>query len=438
MEEKTNYQVGLYLRLSKDDMQQGESMSIGNQRAILTDYCNKHQLTICKIYADDGYSGTNFDRPGFRSLLEDVEHGIINMVITKDLSRLGRDYIMTGYYSEIFFQSKGVRYVAIGDNFDTLEGYNEIVPFKNILNDMYARDISKKIKSAKHQRAKQGLFIGSQTPYGYRPDPERKGVLAVDPEAAEIVRTIFELAATGLGSVAIAEELRARKIVTPSVYKHQKGDDRFSRYYDQKSTELYSWCSATISQILTNTVYTGELTSLKTESVNYKTKQKITVPANRQIITPNAHEGIISTTLFETVQRIRSTHNCSARTSRFNLFRGKLFCECCGHPLAISSKQLLDRKTDIYLCMHHYRRPDVCPQTHRVYHDMLYSYVLQQIRQFAKSMKKRKINSPIVEYAALEELTSEILDEVIERIEIGHIKHNSIPGRVITIYWKLT
>lgn len=438
MEEKTNYQVGLYLRLSKDDMQQGESMSIGNQRAILTDYCNKHQLTICKIYADDGYSGTNFDRPGFRSLLEDVEHGIINMVITKDLSRLGRDYIMTGYYSEIFFQSKGVRYVAIGDNFDTLEGYNEIVPFKNILNDMYARDISKKIKSAKHQRAKQGLFIGSQMPYGYRPDPERKGVLAVDPEAAEIVRTIFELAATGLGSVAIAEELRARKIVTPSVYKHQNGDDRFSRYYDKKSTELYSWCSATISQILTNTVYTGELTSLKTESVNYKTKQKITVPANRQIITPNAHEGIISTTLFETVQRIRSTHNCSARTRRFNLFRGKLFCECCGHPLAISSKQLLDRKTDIYLCMHHYRRPDVCPQTHRVYHDMLYSYVLQQIRQFAKSMKKRKINSPIVEYAALEELTSEILDEVIERIEIGHIKHNSIPGRVITIYWKLT
>ncbi len=438
MEEKTNYQVGLYLRLSKDDMQQGESMSIGNQRAILTNYCNKHQLTICKIYADDGYSGTNFDRPGFRALLEDVEHGIINMVITKDLSRLGRDYITTGYYSEIFFQSKGVRYVAIGDNFDTLEGYNEIVPFKNILNDMYARDISKKIKSAKHQRAKQGLFIGSQMPYGYRPDPKRKGVLAVDPEAAEIVRTIFELAATGLGSVAIAEELRARKIVTPSVYKHQKGDERFSRYYDKKSTALYSWCSATISQILTNTVYTGELTSLKTESVNYKTKQKITVPANQQIITPNAHEGIISTTLFETVQRIRSTHNCSANTRRFNLFRGKLFCECCGHPLAISSKQLLDRKTDIYLCMHHYRRPDVCPQTHRVYHDMLYSYVLQQIRQFAKSMKKRKINSPIVEYAALEELTPEILDEVIERIEIGHIKHNSVPGRVITIYWKLT
>lgn len=437
MEEKTNYQVGLYLRLSKDDMQQGESVSISTQRAILTDYCNKHQLAICKIYADDGYSGTNFDRPGFRALLEDVEHGIINMVITKDLSRLGRDYIMTGYYSEIFFQAKGVRYVAIGDNFDTLEGYNEIAPFKNILNDMYARDISKKIKSAKHQRAKQGLFIGSQMPYGYRSDPNRKGILTVDPEAAETVKLIFQLAATGLGSVLISDELRARKIVAPSVYKHQKGDARFARFPAVKSGDLYAWCPTTISQILTNSVYTGTLTSLKTESTNYKTKQKISVPANRQIITPNAHEEIISTALFEKVQKIRSTHSCRANTKRFNLFRGKLFCECCKHPLAISSKQLLDRKTDIYLCMHHYNRPDVCPQTHRIYHDMLYPYVLQQIRRFAGSMRKRKVNSPIVEYAALQELTPEVLDAVIERIEIGHVKYNSTPGRVITIYWKL-
>ena len=437
MEEQTNYRVGLYLRLSKDDIQQSESMSISNQRAILTDYCSKHQLSICKIYTDDGYSGGNFNRPGFQTLLEDVEQGVINMVITKDLSRLGRDYIMTGYYSEIYFQAKGVRYVAIGDNFDTLEGYNEIAPFKNILNDMYARDISKKIKSAKHQRAKQGLFIGSQTPYGYRSDPNRKGVLIVDPEAAKTVKLIFELASTGLGSIAIADVLRERKIVAPSAYKYQNGDERFSRYPAVKSGDYYLWCPATISQILTNSVYTGKLTSLKTESINYKTKQKVYVPADRQIVTPNAHEGIISTELFETVQKIRAAHGCRANTRRFNLFRGKLFCECCGHPLTISSKQLLDRKTDIYLCMYHYLHPDICPQTHRVYHDMLYPYVLQQIRQFAASMKKRKINSPIVEYAMLQELTPEVLDAVIERIEIGHVKYNSTPGRVITIYWKL-
>ena len=254
MQEKENYQVGLYLRLSKDDMQQGESMSISNQRLILTDYCNKHQLAITKTYVDDGYSGTTFDRPGFRELLEDVERGVIDMVITKDLSRLGRDYIMTGYYSEIFFQTKGIRYVAIGDNFDTLEGYNEIAPFKNILNDMYARDISKKIKSAKHQRAKQGLFIGSQAPYGYRTDPDRKGVLIVDPEAAETVRLIFQLAAEGFGSVATADELRARRIVAPSAYKYLKGDLRFSDYPAVKNEDHYLWCPTTISQILSNKV----------------------------------------------------------------------------------------------------------------------------------------------------------------------------------------
>ena len=347
--QKNDYHVGLYLRLPKDDMQQGESMSISTQRAILTDYCAKHQLSICKVYTDDGYSGTNFDRPGFQELLADVERGMINMVITKDLSRLGRDYIMTGYYSEVFFQEKGVRYVAVGDNFDTLDGYNEIAPFKNILNDMYARDISKKIKSAKHQRAKQGLFIGSQTPYGYRIDPDRKGALIVDPEAAEAVRLIFQLARDGLGSVAIADELQARKIISPSAYKYLNGDQRFARYAAVKSGDYYAWCSTTISQILSNKVYTGQLASLKTESTSYKIRQRISVPAERQIVTENAHEAIVDKALFEEVQKIRVARGCKANKKRFNLFRGKLFCECCGHPLAISSKQLLNGKTDIYL-----------------------------------------------------------------------------------------
>lgn len=174
MQENITYSAGLYLRLSKDDEQEGESVSIGTQRSILLDYCKNNHYPVYKIYVDDGYSGMNFARPGFQALLEDVEQGAVNMVITKDLSRLGRDYIMTGYYSEIFFQAKGVRYIAIGDDFDTIKGYNDIAPFKNILNDMYARDISKKIRAAKHQRAKQGLFIGSQTPFGYQKDPKAR------------------------------------------------------------------------------------------------------------------------------------------------------------------------------------------------------------------------------------------------------------------------
>ena len=437
MQKNKNYMVGIYCRLSRDDDQSGESTSIGTQRSILSDYCAQNQYHIHKVYVDDGYSGLNFDRPGFQELLRDVESGNINMVITKDLSRLGRDYIMTGYYSEIFFQTKGVRYVALSDDYDSLKGHNEIAPFKNILNDMYACDISKKVKAAKHQRAKQGLFIGSQTPYGYQKDTGSRNHLVIDPVAAETVRRIFSMAEQGMGSIAIAAELKRRGIDAPSVYKFKNGDSRFKDFSPVMEGKNADWCNATIAMILRDRVYLGELASLKTEVINCKTKQRISVPEERQIIIPNAHEAIIPQELFDRVQQIRNSHNCPANSGRFNLFRSKLFCGCCGHALTISKKQLTNRTADIYLCMHHYRRPDECPKTHRIYHDMLYPYVLQQIRTFARSMKNRKVNSSIKDYAMIDELTPEILDKVIERIEIGHVNRKSKPGSVIQIYWKL-
>ena len=219
-----------YCRLSKDDNLPGESMSIGTQKSMIEDFCADQGFTLCDFYIDDGYSGLSFKRPGFQRLLTDIEQGRINIVITKDLSRLGRDYIMTGYYSEIYFPSMSVRYIALSDDFDSEKGYNDIAPFKNILNDMYARDISRKVKNAKRQRAKQGLFTSSQPPYGYKQDEENKGHLLIDEEAAQVVRLIFDLAAAGKGAVAIADELKARKIVTPSTYKYRRSDVRFSRY----------------------------------------------------------------------------------------------------------------------------------------------------------------------------------------------------------------
>ena len=437
MQDNKTYHAGLYLRLSKDDEREGESLSIGTQRSMLTDYCASHGYNIREIYVDDGYSGMNFHRPGFQKMMEDIESGIINMVITKDLSRLGRDYIMTGYYSELFFPAKDVRYIAVADDFDSAKDHNDIAPFKNILNDMYARDLSRKITHAKRQRAKQGLFVGSQTPYGYCVTPTNKNLLIIDPEAAEVVRLIFNLAEHGLGSIGIAAELKTRRIYAPSVYKFMRGDKRFERYPAVKNGDYYNWCPVTISQLLKNRVYIGELTSLKTITTSCKTKQRIPADKDHQIITPNAHEAIISPEQFERVQEVRSGHVCRANHHRFNLFRGKLFCDCCGHPLIISKKQLLDRTTDIYLCMHHFHHPDICPKTHRIYHDMLYPYVLQQIQNFAKSMRRRKVNSPLSQYADIEELTPEILDAVIERIEIGHVTNKSRPGNVIRIYWKL-
>ena len=430
------YVAGLYLRLSKDDERSTESVSIGTQRAILTDFCNSNQYHIHKEYVDDGYSGLNFERPGFREMIRDIESGAINMVLTKDLSRLGRDYIMTGYYSEIYFPAKNVRYIALSDNVDSLNGNNEIAPFKNILNDMYAQDISRKVKNAKHQRAKQGYYIGSQPPFGYRKDSVNT-CLIVDPEASEVVKLIFSLGEQGMGSIAIAKELRHREIVTPAVYKFQNGDTRFSRYSPIRDSTPYDWRSSTISQILNNRVYLGELTNLKTEVISCKTKKRVPVVKDRQIVIPNAHEAIISIEQFEKVKEVRAQHRCPAYEKRENLFRGKLYCECCGHPLSLTRKQLKNRDADIYLCTYHYKHPEICPQTHIIYHEVLYPYVLQQIRAFGQTMKKRKINSRLKDFAMIEELTPEILDSVIERIEIGHVRKKSRPGSVITIYWKV-
>ena len=193
----------------------------------------------------------------------------------------------------------------------------------------------------------------------------------------------------------------------------------------------------TINGILSNRVYAGYLIHLKTEVTNCKTKHKQRVPEEQQVVIPNAHQAIIREEQIEIVRKARQTHRCLANEGRFNLFRGKLFCECCGHPLTISRKQLKYRTTDIYLCMYHYSHPEICPKTHRVYHEMLYPYVLQQVQSFAKSMKRRKLNSKIGEYANIQELTQEVLNDVIDRIEIAHVKYKSKPGNVIKIYWKL-
>lgn len=432
----TNYHAALYCRLSKDDDLSGESISIGTQRSILEDYCREQGYPVHKIYIDDGYSGTNFNRPGFQELLNDVERGTVNLVITKDLSRLGRDYIMTGYYSEIYFPSKGVRYIAVADNFDSLND-NDIAPFKNILNDMYARDISRKIKNAKRQRAKNGLQRLAQPPYGYRMNPDIPSRLIIDPEPAEVVRLIFSLTLEGLGQIAIAKELAARKIVAPSVYKHRQGDTRFSGYGSVKDDTPYRWSSATIGSILRNPVYTGDLILLKTEVVNHKIGQSASVPDDRRVVIPNAHEPIISREMFEQTAKIRAEHRCPARMGRENLFRGLLFCDCCGHPLTLSRKKLKDREVDIYLCTHHNRHPDECPKTHIIYHEVLYPYILEQIRTLARSMKRRKVNSPICRYADITVLTPNILGAVVDRIEVPHIANCQKRWKSISIRWRL-
>lgn len=283
----------------------------------------------------------------------------------------------------------------------------------------------------------RGCLLALRRPLATAVIPECKNRLIIDSVAAGTVRRIYSLAESGLGDVAIAAQLETECYLTPSVYKFRQGDKRFANYSAVKNQTPYAWCPSTVGKILTDRVYLGELTSLKIEVVNCKTKQRNTVPQENRIITLDAHKAIISQEQFDHVQQLRSSRNCPANARRENIFRGLLFCEYCGHPLTISRKQLLYRDADIYFCAHHFRKPEECPKTHRIYHEMLYPYVLQQIQNFAKSMKRRKINTSLSAYTEIQDLTPEILNGVIERIEIGHVTGKSRPGNIIHIYWKL-
>ncbi len=398
MKQQRIYNAAIYCRLSKDDDNIGESSSIQTQKSMLESYCREQGFLVYDFYVDDGYSGLNYNRPGFEQMLNDIDNGKVNLVITKDLSRLGRDYIQTGYYTEVYFSRKNVRYIALSDNIDSFRDDNDIAPFKNILNDMYAKDLSRKVKAAKRQRAKNGLFISSQAPYGYKQDPADKNHLVVDEEAAKIVRTIFDLALSGYGAVKIAKALKAERIINPSAYKAKNGDTRFSRYNDNQNPEkLYEWCYATIQLILQNPVYTGDMVNHKCEVVNYKTKQRKKVPNEEFIIVPNTHEPLVSREDFEQVQKLIKSRPSPSIYKTENMFRGILVCSECGHNLSMAHRR---DKRAYYRCMYHYRHPDKCLHTHAIFYDELYNAVLERIITTARLLQDDETFYRLVEEKA--------------------------------------
>jgi len=332
MEQQKLYKAGLYCRLSQDDGQAGDSSSIQNQKAMLKDYCKRQGFAIVDFYVDDGYSGVNFNRPDFQRMLNDIEIGKVNLVITKDLSRFGRDYIQTGYYTEMLFPEKGVRYISMNDNVDTLRQDNDIAPFKNILNDMYSRDLSRRIRSSKRQQALRGDFLSGQTAYGYKLDPANKHKLIVDPEAAEIVKEIFRLAMTGLGAPVITKQLREREIISPGYYKAMNGDTRFNRYQKSK----YQWGMSTIRAILRDRVYVGDMVNHKCQALYYKTKKRTVVPKEQRIIVENTHEAIIDRDTFNRVQELVTCRHNTKKHNVDNLFKRIMFCDECGYRLAMA------------------------------------------------------------------------------------------------------
>ena len=354
-----SFRVGLYIRLSREDGDKEESSSVTNQREMLKRYVSEQEnFFILKEYVDDGYTGTNFDRPGFKQMIADIEAGIIDTVITKDLSRLGRERLGVGHYTEIYFPEHNVRYIALLDNIDTYfdAGMNDMAPFKGVINDMYVRDISKKIRSSLIERKKAGNFLGVTAPYGYQKDPNNKFHLIINEKEAEVVKRVFRLYLEGNGLTRIAQILTKDGIPVP-------GESR--DIGKTRRTALYSsWKQTTIRRILDNRVYLGELVQFKRRKINYKSKRRITVPEEERYICRGTHEAIIDEESFNAVQNILKKNKSFKGTKHDYLFKGLLFCSECGARLNVTySNYALKRYGE-------YRYTTICYSYSRLYSDI--------------------------------------------------------------------
>ena len=324
----------MYIRLSREDGDKQESESIGNQRKILQRYVKENNLCLVKEYVDDGISGTTFDRPSFNELLQDIENKTIDMVITKDLSRLGRDYIKTGFYLEDYFPKNNIRYVAITDGIDTYidSTNNDITPFKAIMNDMYAKDISKKIRSVLKEKQQQGEYMCSIPAYGYKRHPSIKNKLIIDEQVKDVVEKIFDMYANGHGSVEIVKFLNSNRYLSPTGYR------KTGIVQDENKTQ-YDWNEVTLCNMLKNEVYIGNTVQNKKSVISYKVKKIRTVEKENQIRVNNTHEAIIDKYKFEKVQCIIEKRGTNTKLKYDYLLRGLLYCYHCKRKLQIVLKK---------------------------------------------------------------------------------------------------
>lgn len=389
MQSKNKNQIGitaLYCRLSRDDGTESESNSIGNQKKLLSQKAKEMGLTDTKYYVDDGYTGTNFNRPGFQQLIDDIEIGLVSAVMVKDLSRLGRDYVSVGNYTDSYFPEHNIRFIAVNDAIDSDEGESEIAPFKNILNEMYARDISKKIRSSHRLRGSMGEPL-SQPPYGYMKSPENKKKWIIDPEAATVVKSIFKMCLDGKGNETIARELQENEVLIPMAYWRSKGLNRGGK---KTQTNPYKWCKTTIQKILSQQEYCGDIINFKTYSKSFKNKRRIENSKENWAVFKDVNEPIIDRETFEAVQKFISKIKRRApkkENGERSIFNGLIYCGDCHSKMryhtSTSNKEIhyftcSDNKVD-------YRGK--CPGRHYVRADALEEVVKLELRRLVEMLE---------------------------------------------------
>lgn len=345
-----DYHVALYIRLSKEDENEGPSESVTNQKSLLNEFVQQHRLSVFDTYIDDGWSGTNFDRPDFQRMIGDIEAKKVNMVITKDLSRLGRDYIMTGHYMERYFPEKRVRYVSLLDGIDTGvdSTANDITPFRAIMNDMYAKDISKKIKSVKRDKQRKGQFIGGKPVYGYKMHPTEKNKIVIDEGAAPMVRRIFSMALDGKSCRQIATQLNAEGVPTPAAYAGLP--------VPKPGPYTGLWSSERISDMLQNETYIGNMVQGRSVKISYKSKKCLRQDRENWVVVEGTHEPLIDAETFRKVRLLlNSRKHTRSRTYDF-LLKGLIFCHECGYPLAVLNRKNAAGEDVLYFVCRTYQR----------------------------------------------------------------------------------
>ena len=429
--------TALYCRLSQDDGNVGDSMSIQSQKAILEKFAREMGKVAYSFYVDDGYSGTNFQRPSFQRMIADIEDGKIDTVITKDLSRLGRNYLESGAYIEVFFPQHHVRYIAVNDGVDSEQsGGLDITPFKNILNEFYSRDISKKVKSGKHIRALEGKFMGTTAPFGYRKDPQDKNHLIVDEATAPTVRLIYSLALEGYGTNRIGKVLYERKIPKPSYYKQEF----FSQHDSGSDDYWYDWKQEVITRILRNPIYKGGMYVHSTSKQTFKCKGRGYIRRAEREVLENVHEAVVTKEVWQTANDIIDRHTkVKPCTSGYeNIFRGLLKCPDCGQTLLIHTdnrnpdRDLLDKT--YYQCTTYRKKGANFCTAHRISAGDIENAIKADIdRHAVKAMKDKEkfINNVLL---SMNESSAERSEKVKAEIEKLKKRNTELDQMYIRLY----
>ena len=368
--------TALYCRLSQDDKQEGDSNSIVNQKKILKKYALDRGYSNYLYYIDDGYSGTNFNRPDFQRMIADVEAGKIKRIIVKDRSRLGRDYLQVGMYTEIIFPDHDIHFIAVNDGVDSTQGDNEFTPFRNIINEWYAKDTSKKIRAVKKTKGMAGEHIGSHAPYGYRKNPDNLKEWLVDDEAAAVVREIFSLCVGGYGPTQIANILTERKILCPTMYAVSKGLKQPSVVPEIP----YQWNAPAVSKILERMEYLGHTVNFKTHVKSYKVKKKIDNDSSQWKIFRDTHEPIIDQETFDIVQKIRQGKKRPTKMGEMPMFSGLLFCADCGSKMSFHRRVDEPAEKHNYVCSNYRGNTKSCTM-HYIRNVVVEQIVLDNLRE---------------------------------------------------------